>query len=56
MSTKLVGLDDIREAFGFFDGWEDKYRFVIDLGKSLPPMPDAARVPANIVRGCQSQV
>jgi cysteine desulfuration protein SufE len=56
MSTKLVGLDDIREAFGFFDSWEDKYRFVIDLGKSLPPMPDAARVPANIVRGCQSQV
>lgn len=49
-------LDDIRDAFRFFDSWEDKYRFVIDLGKSLPPLPDAARVDANLVRGCQSQV
>lgn len=56
MSSNLVDLDDIREAFGFFDSWEDKYRFVIDLGKSLPPLPEALRVPANIVRGCQSQV
>jgi cysteine desulfuration protein SufE len=33
-------LDDIRDAFRFFDSWEDKYRFVIDLGKSLPALPD----------------
>ena len=51
-----MNLTEIREAFDFFDDWEDKYRFVIDLGKSLPSMPDSSRVPENIVRGCQSQV
>ena len=51
-----MDLDEIREAFAFFDGWEDKYRFVIDLGKDLPNLDDAHKVPANLVRGCQSQV
>ena len=51
-----MDLDEIREAFAFFDGWEDKYRFVIDLGKDLPRLDDAHKTPANLVRGCQSQV
>jgi len=51
-----VQLADIREAFQFFDSWEDKYRFVIDLGKALPELPAAQRTEANLVRGCQSQV
>ena len=51
-----MALEEIREAFAFFDGWEDKYRFVIDLGKDLPQLDDARRTPANLVRGCQSQV
>ena len=49
-------LDDIRDAFGFFDSWEDKYRFVIDLGRSLPALEEEHRTPGNLVRGCQSQV
>ena len=49
-------LDDIRETFAFLDDWEDKYRFVIDLGKDLPAMHDADKVEQNLVRGCQSQV
>lgn len=49
-------LDDIREAFTLFDDWEDKYRFVIDLGKELPDMAAEQRTDANLVRGCQSQV
>jgi cysteine desulfuration protein SufE len=49
-------LDEIRESFGFFDDWEDKYRFIIDLGKSLPALPEADRNEENLVRGCQSQV
>ncbi len=53
MSSDLEG---IREAFGFFDSWEDKYRFVIDLGKSLPPMAETDKREANLIRGCQSQV
>ena len=49
-------LEDIRESFAFFDSWEDKYRFVIDIGRSLPELPREHRVEQNIVRGCQSQV
>ena len=51
-----MDLDAIREAFAFFDAWEDKYRFIIDLGKELPDMDEAQKAPANLVRGCQSQV
>ena len=49
-------LNDIRDAFAFFDAWEDKYRFIIELGKELPNMDAANKTPANLVRGCQSQV
>ena len=49
-------LDDIRDAFGFFDSWEDKYRFIIDLGRSLPALEEKHRTAGNLVRGCQSQV
>ncbi|MCY4564538.1 MAG: SufE family protein [Gammaproteobacteria bacterium] len=51
-----VHLDDIRSSFAFFDSWEDKYRFVIDIGRELPELPPEHRVAGNIVRGCQSQV
>ena len=49
-------LDEIRESFAFFDSWEDRYRFVIDIGRDLPELPCEHRVAENIVRGCQSQV
>ncbi len=49
-------LDEIRDAFAFFDAWEDKYKFVIDLGKDLPDLNEADKKPGNLVRGCQSQV
>lgn len=52
----MTAIDDIRASFEFFDDWEDKYRFIIDLGKSLPHMPAEHQVEANLVRGCQSQV
>lgn len=51
-----MSIDDIRESFAFFDAWEDRYRFVIDLGKELPPIDPADRTEENLVRGCQSQV
>lgn len=54
--TSATPLDDIVETFSFFDDWEDKYRFVIDLGKEVPSLPDCERNDANLVRGCQSQV
>ena len=52
----MSSLEEIRDAFSFFDDWEDKYRFIIDLGKELPAMPDEEKREENLVRGCQSQV
>lgn len=46
----------IIEDFEFLDEWEDKYRYVIELGKALPEFSDAARTPENKVNGCVSQV
>ena len=48
--------DDILEDLAFFDDWEDRYRYIIDLGKKLPAMPDELKTDANFVHGCQSQV
>jgi len=49
-------LDAIRSDFALLDDWEDRYRYVIELGRSLPPLPDALRTESNKVRGCASQV
>jgi cysteine desulfuration protein SufE len=49
-------IDDIRETLLFLDDWEERYRFVIDLGRKLPPLPEAEKTEANKVRGCASQV
>ena len=49
-------IDEIRDSFAFFDDWEDRYKFIIDLGRGIPPMADALKVDTNIVRGCQSRV
>lgn len=51
-----VTLDEIRENFEFFDDWEDRYGYVIDLGKQLPTLPDDLRTEDRLIRGCQSQV
>ena len=52
----MFDLENIRTTFAFFDDWEDKYRFLIDLGKSVPALPTQFRVADNLVRGCQSHV
>lgn len=49
-------INTIIEDFEFLDEWEDKYRYVIELGKTLPDFPDAARTSENKVNGCVSQV
>lgn len=48
--------EDLVETFEFLDDWEDRYRHVIDMGKAMPPLEDAFRVPATKVDGCASQV
>lgn len=49
-------LDEILETFEFLDDWEDRYKYLIDLGKELPGLDDADRTDAHKVRGCVSQV
>ncbi|MDX1491748.1 MAG: SufE family protein [Pseudohongiellaceae bacterium] len=60
MSSNRFGTEitpeDIVEALSFFDDWEDRYKYIIDLGKELPPLAEEHKVEANLVRGCQSQV
>jgi cysteine desulfuration protein SufE len=48
--------EDIVEDFEFLEDWEDRYRYVIDLGKSIAPLDEALKVPATKVHGCASQV
>jgi cysteine desulfuration protein SufE len=51
-----ISSDDIIDTLAFFDSWEDRYRYIIDLGKELPAMDDSLRTDDRLVRGCQSQV
>ena len=49
-------LDEIVENFSFLDEWDDRYRYLIELGRTLEPLPEAAHCDANKVLGCASQV
>ena len=51
-----ISSDDIVDTHGFFDSWEDRYKYIIDLGKELPPMDESLHTEDRLVRGCQSQV
>ena len=55
LGTELT-VDDIRDGFELLDDWEERYAYIIDLGKKLPPFPDEERREDNYVHGCQSQV
>lgn len=48
--------NEIVEEFSLFDSWDDKYEYIIDLGKKLPPLEDKYKIDENRVRGCQSTV
>jgi cysteine desulfuration protein SufE len=48
--------NEIVEEFSLFDSWDDKYEYLIDLGKKLPPLDDQYKTEENRVRGCQSTV
>ena len=45
-------IDEIIDNFSVLDEWEDRYRYLIDLGRGLEPLADGERTPANKVRGC----
>ena len=52
----MTAIDEIIENFALLDQWDDRYRYVIELGRALPPLPENAHNEANKVRGCASQV
>ncbi len=49
-------IDEVIENFSLFDDWEDRYRYLIDLGRKLPPMDDSLKTDETLVRGCTSRV
>lgn len=51
-----ISSEDIVDTLSFFDSWEDRYKYIIDLGRELPAMEPSQRTDEHIVRGCQSQV
>lgn len=56
MDSEQPAIDELIENFSFLDDWEDRYRYVIELGKTLPPLSPAEHNDINKVRGCASQV
>ncbi len=52
----MTTIDDIRDNFALLDDWDDRYRYVIELGRTLEPLPEAEHSPENKVQGCVSQV
>jgi cysteine desulfuration protein SufE len=52
----MSAIDEIVDNFKLLDDWDDRYRYVIELGRALPPLAEEAHVEANKVRGCASQV
>ena len=51
-----INTDEILDTFEFLDDWEERYAYIIDLGKKLPEFPESEKVESNYVHGCQSQV
>ncbi len=48
--------EEIIEEFGLFDSWDDKYEYIIDMGKKLKPLDDSFKTDENKIKGCQSTV
>ncbi|BDX06876.1 SufE family protein [Planctobacterium marinum] len=52
----LPTTDEILDDLAFFDSWEERYKYIIDLGKALEPFPAELQTPDRLVKGCQSNV
>lgn len=53
---QLPSSEEIVDDLAFFDDWEQRYQYIIDLGKHLPGLPEQERTPDRLVKGCQSNV
>ncbi len=56
MSAATPTIDDLIEHFQFLDDWEERYTYLIELGRTLPPMNEADMNPETLVKGCQATV
>ncbi len=56
ISGEMSTIDEILENFVLLEEWDDRYRYVIELGRTLSPLADEAHIDANKVQGCASQV
>ena len=54
--AQSMEIDELIEDFSFFESWEDKYQYLIDMGRDVPPMADELKIEENKLRGCQSVV
>ena len=52
----MMDAEELIERFSFFDDWQERYRYIIDLGMKLPALEDIHKTEDNKVRGCMSQV
>ncbi len=52
----MTSLDDIVDTFELLGDWDQRYQYLTELGEKLPPLPEAARIEDNKVKGCMSQV
>lgn len=52
----MTTINEILDNFTLLDEWDDRYRYIIELGRGLEPLPDGARTDTNKVQGCASQV
>lgn len=52
----IPSVDEILDDLAFFDDWEERYKYIIDLGRGLPAMDPALHTPERLVKGCQSNV
>ena len=52
----MASLEEVRGAFEFLEDWEDRYRFILDLGRSVPQLDPVLKTDDRLVRGCQSLV
>lgn len=49
-------LESIIDEFEHYEDWDERYEFLVELGREIPALPDAVKVPENIVKGCMSTV
>lgn len=56
MNATETRIQTLVEEFSFFEDWSDKYAHIIEMGKSLPPMPESYKTEDHLIKGCQSRV